>query len=64
MRKVFTVLKAINAMRRSYAAESEWQGQHSERPFDKRPALLEDDYDINRARYLKMKKMLAREGKL
>ena len=32
MRKVFTALRAINAMRRAYAAESEWQGQHSERP--------------------------------
>ena len=56
------MLTAINYMRRSYAAESKWNKPDNDHHFSSRPALAEDDYDLNRSRYLKkLKKMTAAE---
>ena len=54
-----SAITAVNYMRRSYAAEAKWKGAHRQGAFDQRPALLEDDYDLNRCRYLKAQKRKA-----
>ena len=58
--KAKNTIKACNYMRKSYAAERRWRGhnRYNAHAFDERPALAEDDYDLNRMRYLKKMKLL------